>query len=189
MKPRLYYPVKPVHVNQLFGANVAYYMTKFNEHGHMGIDLMAEHGHPVYAANDGIAIYTKDSHGGEGVYIYGDGFVTIYWHLIGDTDPKYPLPVPFDNAYHNVKVGDLIGYADNTGAPFESTGDHLHFGLALTNSMKQIINTDNGTNGCIDPMPYFTNFCAQDISQLTVLEKTLVGVLQSIVNYYINKNK
>jgi hypothetical protein len=43
--------------------------------------------------------YLKDAHGGEGIYIYAKGYATIYWHLIGNTDPKLPTPIPFDNGY------------------------------------------------------------------------------------------
>lgn len=47
-----------------------------------------------------------------------------------------------------VKAGDLIGYADNTGK--YTTGSHLHFGLRPV-----LFKPDNGYNGWIDPEPYF----------------------------------
>ncbi len=116
----------------------------------------------MYASHDGDAIYLKDAHGGEGIWLYGSGFATIYWHLIGDTDPIYAIPIPFDQQRHPVKKGDLIGYADNTGAPYESSGDHLHFGLVFIGDGGNIENTDNGYNGCVDPEPYFDGSYAQD---------------------------
>jgi murein DD-endopeptidase MepM/ murein hydrolase activator NlpD len=157
MKPSLAYPVSPISINQAFGQNLAYYETNFGQKGHPGIDFKASHGQPVYAAHDGAAIYIKDAHGGEGIWNYADGFITIYWHLIGDTDVSFLPPIPFasNGVRTRVKRGDLIGYADNTGAPFESTGDHLHFGLLLTDANGIILNQDNGTQGCIDPEPYF----------------------------------
>jgi murein DD-endopeptidase MepM/ murein hydrolase activator NlpD len=163
--PSLLYPVKPLSVNQPFGANVAYYETNFGQKGHPGIDFMASHGQPVFAAHDGAAIYIKDSHGGEGIWLYAPGYITIYWHLIGDTDATLPPPIPYNtNGVRTpVKAGDLIGYADNTGAPFESSGDHLHFGLILTYANGVILNEDNGTQGCIDPQPYFNGQFAVDI--------------------------
>ncbi|MBK3666167.1 M23 family metallopeptidase [Bradyrhizobium diazoefficiens] len=161
MKPILAYPVTPVHVKQGFGSNPAYYarfLDKFGnpQKGHMGVDFQASHGQPVHAAHDGIAMYIKDAHGGEGVYVLNKelGYQTIYWHLIGNTDQNYGLPLPFDNGWHDVKTGDLIGYADNTGAPFESLGDHCHFGMQFVDQNGNPLNQDNGFNGCVDPTPF-----------------------------------
>jgi len=165
----LLHPVKPLGVNQPFGANPAYY-AKFLDQagnpqkGHPGIDFTATHGQPVYAAHDGEAVYIKDSHGGEGIWNFANGYATIYWHMIGDTDAAYTLPIPFDSKRHPVKTGDLIGYADNTGAPYESSGDHLHFGLVLIDQYGTVMNEGNGFGGCIDPQPYLSDAFAQDIN-------------------------
>lgn len=189
MNPRisLYWPLKPATVAQTFGANPEYYarfLDQFGnpEKGHPGLDLQATTGTPVLAAHDGNAIYLKDSHGGEGIWNYGKGFATIYWHLIGDTDPKYPLPIPFDNRSHAVKAGDLIGYSDNTGAPFESTGPHLHLGCVLVSDIGTIINPGNGYGGCIDPSPYMNGFYAVDIPKIDSLYGVLINTLQKLVD-------
>lgn len=164
-KPSLFYPIRPISINQPFGANVEYYESHFGQKGHPGIDLAASHGEPVYAAHDGQAYAIKDAHGGEGIWIYAGDYITIYWHLIGDTDAKYPPVIPFDHIRHPVKRGDLIGYADNTGAPYESDGDHLHFGLMLAiNDVPT--NTDNGTQGCVDPQPYFNDIFANNTQEV-----------------------
>jgi murein DD-endopeptidase MepM/ murein hydrolase activator NlpD len=179
-------PVSPLSVNQPFGVNAAYY-GKFvdaagnPEKGHPGMDLKAVHGQPVYAAHDGDAIYIKDAHGGEGVWIFGNGFATIYWHLIGDTDPAYALPIPFDGKRHPVKAGDLIGYADNTGAPFESSGDHLHFGLILIDQYGTIMNQGNGYSGCIDPQPYLSDKFAHE-DQVEVIKQQALALAQAVSN-------
>lgn len=187
MNKVLYYPVKPIHINQPFGANAAYYESTFGQNGHPGIDFMAYHGQPVYASHDGEAVYVKDSHGGEGIWNYAPGFVTIYWHLVGDTDPNFPPPINYqlNGPRIPVKAGQLIGYADNTGAPFESTGDHLHFGLILLNAQESELNTNNGTQGCIDPEPYFNGICAQDIAKLTPLYSSLVTALTQLRDYLL----
>lgn len=167
MKLSLSYPVKPVHVNQNFGASPSYY-AKFHDQfgnpykGHDGTDFMAVHGQPVYASIDGLASYSTDVHGGEGVTInttealdYPGGtcwFSVLHWHMIGDTDPKYPKPFRGTIA---VKKGDLIGYADNTGAPYESSGDHLHLGLKPVDKNYKLLAPGNGYNGGIDPLPFF----------------------------------
>jgi len=168
--PNLYYPTKIFAVNQVFGANPSYYAKFLDpfgqpQKGHPGLDLRAIHGEPVYAAHDGQAIYIKDAHGGEGIYLFANGYLTNYWHLIGDTDYHFPPPIPFDNNYHSVSAGDLIGYADNTGAPYESSGDHCHFGLAMTDANNRILNQENGYSGFIDPLPRLNGKYAQDIAR------------------------
>lgn len=182
----LYWPLKPATVIQVFGANPEYYAKFLDssgnpQKGHPGLDFAARTGTPIYAAHDGQAIYLKDSHGGEGIWIYAKGYATIYWHLIGDTDPKYSIPIPFDNRSHSVKAGDHIGWSDNTGAPFESTGPHLHFGLVMTSDVSTVLNQGNGFNGCVDPAPHMNGLFAQDIPQLTSLYQKLISTLQALV--------
>ncbi len=192
---RLYYPVKPFQINQVFGANPDYY-ARFHdrfgnpEKGHMGVDLRAPHGTPVYASCDGLVHYEKDEHGGEGMvirtgrYTYkgaGATFNVIHWHLIGDTDPKHPSPIPTTGSSFHVKVGDLIGYADNTGAPFESSGDHLHLGLVPFGDNGDALEAANGFNGCIDPTTYFIGVYAQDYNILLSYYRALVGVLTALL--------
>ena len=191
MKPSLYLPLgsskSPATLIQAFGANPEYYarfLDQFGnpEKGHMGIDYQAATGTPIYAAHDGNAIYLKDTHGGEGIWNYGNGYVTIYWHLIGDTDTKYPVPIPFDNRSHAVKAGDLIGYSDNTGAPFESSGPHFHFGLVFVTDVGTIVNPGNGYGGCVDPTPYMNGYYASEIPTLITLYQKLVGLLTQLLN-------
>lgn len=170
-KFQLAYPVSPIHLNQGFGSNPEYYAKFLDdlgnpEKGHSGMDLQAIHGQPVYAAHDGTARTIIDDHGGQGVYIrttvpddLKNYYNTIYWHLIGTTDPKFPMPF---QGIKVVKKGDLIGYANNTGAPFESTGDHLHLGLALCDANGVFKNRGNGFNGCINAQPYFDGTYATD---------------------------
>ncbi len=185
--PKLYFPVKPFLVNQSFGANKDYYMAQFGTNGHMGIDVFRGHGMPVYAAHDGNAFFVRDSHGGEGIYISTEGFQTIYWHLCGDTDPAFPSPIPTDGKSYPVKAGDIIGHADNTGAPYESSGDHLHMGLRLLNADGSVMNPDNGFGGCIDPAPYFNGFYAEDSLLLLGYYGSLITLLKAMVATLLNK--
>ncbi len=188
-KLELFYPVSPYHLNQPFGSDPAYY-SKFKDRfgkplkGHSGCDLMAVHGQPIYASIDGLAFYDKDEHGGEGVRIvtteprkYPKGvawFEVIQWHMIGDTDPKFPPPLPMGAVKTRVKVGDLIGYADNTGFPYESYGDHCHYGLFPVDETGNAVEPGNGFNGAIDPVPFFTQFYATDAA--TVKTKLLLVI-------------
>lgn len=163
---KLSYAVFPAVVNQPFGANPDYY-ARFHdaagnpEKGHMGIDFMASHATPLYAPCDGSASYGTDEHGGDGIYIHttdglGNWYNVILWHLCSKDDPQFKPLIPTDGSSVPVKRGDHIGYTDNTGAPFESSGDHLHFGLIPVNETNTItLFPNNGYNGCIDPHPYF----------------------------------
>lgn len=149
----LFYPIKPGNINQPFGNPNPIY-TSQGLKGHNGIDFAARHGQSVYAAHDGTCYPGIDDHGGNGVTLtHLEGWQTIYWHLIQD-----------DAVVHTgqkVKAGDLLGYADSTGV---STGDHLHFGLALVGTPN-----NNGYHGYSDPTPYFNGKFAEDISVLPPL--------------------
>jgi murein DD-endopeptidase MepM/ murein hydrolase activator NlpD len=193
---KLYFPIKPISVSQHFGGNPAYY-ARFHdrfgnpEKGHMGTDLVASHGQPVYAACDGMAVYSKDEHGGEGITIQSEPstyhgqparFLVICWHLCGDTDPKFKSPIPLDGNRYPVKAGDLIGHADNTGAPFESNGTHLHFGVTPTDLQLNALYPGNGFNGCIDAEPFFNGFFAGDAPKVISIYGTIVDKLKSIIS-------
>ncbi len=187
----LYYPTKPSIINQPFGGNPEYYARFIDEYGqpekgHMGIDFVAPHGTPLYATCDGMAFYVQDSHGGDGIYIWteqeGQRFWVIHWHLCSKDDSQFKPLIPLDGSQVAVKAGDLIGYTDNTGAPFESSGDHLHFGLVPLNDNNIKLYPSNGFGGCIDPTPYFNGFFAADERKLELIFKTLVDLLQKIVN-------
>ena len=192
----LYYGVKignpPPGVNQLFGANPAYYAKFLDdagnpEKGHTGIDFTAPHATPLYAECDGNAFYASDAHGGDGIYIHtvqnGQPYYVINWHLCSKDDPQFKPLIPTDGTWVGVKAGQLIGYTDNTGAPYESSGDHLHFGLIPLTASNTPIAPNNGFNGCVDPIPYFTGFFAQDIPTIIATDSALVVLLKKLLTY------
>ncbi len=106
---------------------------------HDGIDIGGSMGDPVYAAQDGIIIYSSFNNGGYGNMIMidhglsekGIKVVTLYGHgsklikNVGDT----------------VKQGDIIMEVGSTG---NSTGPHLHFEVR-----------ENGL--AVDPKNYLSN--------------------------------
>lgn len=87
---------------------------------HQGIDLAGSAGSPIYASRTGrvtLATYSKSA----GYYVsinHGDGYSSIYMHMT-----NYVV-----SAGQTVSAGQLIGYMGSTGI---STGNHLHFGIAL----------------------------------------------------------
>ncbi len=123
---------------------------------------------PVYSPINGRAYFQIDPGGGHGVVIISDDqydyldataqFKVILWHFCDSLkEPQYRSPIEQYFSGTQVKIGDLVGYADSTGA---STGDHLHFGLkpvAVGEAQNTWYNIEqnNGYMGAINPFPYF----------------------------------
>ena len=85
--------------------------------GHLGIDIGAADGSPLYAADSGMVVYSGSIGGGYGLMImidHGNGYHTLYAH-------NSALLV---QCGQSVSKGQVIGYTGNTG---NSTGPHLHF--------------------------------------------------------------
>ncbi|MCC6299483.1 MAG: peptidoglycan DD-metalloendopeptidase family protein [Anaerolineales bacterium] len=86
--------------------------------GHLGIDITAGEGAPVYAADSGVVTMAQGGYNyGYGNVIqidHGNGFSTVYAHL----------SVIGISACQSVGAGQWIGSAGNTG---NSQGAHLHF--------------------------------------------------------------
>lgn len=84
---------------------------------HGGVDLAANEGSPVYAADNGKVIVSEDAGNGYGKYIILDhqnGYKTLYGH----------------NSQLLVSVGDIVAKGDRialSGNTGNSTGPHLHF--------------------------------------------------------------
>jgi len=189
-KLSLPWPVStPCTINQAFGVNGAYYQANgINILGHNGLDINTYHGQPVYASHDGYALYEIDDKQGHGITIrskeqallFGKPsfYKTVYWHICDPTkEPKYASPL-WKKKEVEVKMGDLIGYADNTGL---STGDHLHFALKpiAQNAKKKWYNTrqNNGYGGCIDPSFYMSKFSAPSL----IIASNVVEMTENIL--------
>ncbi len=86
--------------------------------GHLGIDIAAGEGAPVYAADSGVVTMAQGGYNyGYGNVIqidHGNGYSTVYAHL----------SVIGVGACTSVSAGQWIGSAGNTG---NSQGAHLHF--------------------------------------------------------------
>jgi LysM repeat protein len=89
-------------------------------HGKNGVDIDADCGTPVYAADSGIVVDSYDGwNGGYGNYIIiqHNNYSTLYGHL----SERYV------NVGDYVEKGSLIGLVGNTGKVEGITGCHLHF--------------------------------------------------------------
>lgn len=86
--------------------------------GHLGIDIAANQGAPIYAADSGVVTMAQGGYNygyGNVVAIdHGNGFATLYAHLS-------QINV---GTCQSVFAGQLIGLSGNTGNSF---GAHLHF--------------------------------------------------------------
>ncbi len=98
------------------------YSTKTN---HLGIDLAAELGDNIYAADGGVVVYAGANSYGYGNMImidHGTGFQTLYAHL----------SAIFVQCGYNVTQGQVIGAAGATG---HASGPHLHFEVRTSSAV------------------------------------------------------
>lgn len=126
-------------ITQYFGGNAAAY-AQFGLKGHNGVDWGMPTGTLLISGADGVIMETGSDPTGYGNYlkILHDGFLTIYAHL-------KELRVKRGD---RVVTGQLVGISDNTG---NSTGPHLHFGVAPCDASGNKTEASNGYTGYIDP--------------------------------------
>ena len=148
---RLYYPVKPFHLNQRFGDNIPCVRdfglptqdivdgpdnntclpgyeklyAKFGMSGHNGDDLRAGEQN-VYAACDGVVVEKQTVPArGLGLGILTNEPVALSTHGMHFAKVRYwHLKTMYVEVGQKVKAGNLLGVTDNTGY---SSGNHLHF--------------------------------------------------------------
>lgn len=99
-------------------------------YGHYGIDIAANYGTPIYAADDGVVVSSGWSSSGYGYNIvinHGNGMQTLYAH----NSKNIVSPG------QHVKKGQLIGYIGSTG---NSTGNHVHFEVIVNGVKKNPMN-------------------------------------------------
>ncbi len=111
------WPIKDFAVTQKFG-NYSKRMAKKGRPYHSGVDMVANDDWTIYAAGNGVVVYTGSSEGnGNHVIIEhtvnGKTFKSLYSHLS-----------KIDCSLGKITAGSRIGVMGNTG---NSTGAHLHF--------------------------------------------------------------
>jgi LysM repeat protein len=85
--------------------------------GHLGIDIAAGEGAPIYAADSGVVVFsgwTLVGYGNMVMIDHGNGYQTLYGHMSSIVA----------RCGQSVSKGAIIGYAGATG---NATGPHLHF--------------------------------------------------------------
>jgi len=175
------------NVTQWFGENPKLY-AMHDLAGHNGIDIVAYHGCPLLAVEDGIVLEVKDTPEGYGRYVrfLSEDREWTYGHC--DT-----ISVKVGDV---IKEGQQIATMGNTGfvvtqdyakiwwgdAP-NQYGTHLHLGLRIVKRSKsgwnypgsdiRIVtqNYNNGYKGGVDPRPYLS---------LPILQR-LVNLLTELV--------
>jgi murein DD-endopeptidase MepM/ murein hydrolase activator NlpD len=182
----IFQPVKPFFISQWYGDNKACvsldgtnkviscdglnppagYKSLYGAKGHQAIDLGTWHGQEVYACQSG-TVYQIDTDKRSGLDVRIEHDVngvkcrTIYEHLMG-----YQVTVG-----EKVEVGQLIGWADNTGY---SSGDHLHLVLEIWNGK---------TWEKADPLDYMEPIFAKDflkmVNQVKWAKETIAKLLDN----------
>jgi len=109
---------------------------------HNALDIMAPHGSPVLAANDGtIQRLMYSERGGNTIYqVSTDGKWVFYYAHLDSYAPSVSAGKP-------VKKGEVIAYVGDTGNA-GSGNYHLHFAIWAVTNPKRIWEGDN-----IDPYP------------------------------------
>lgn len=139
----LWWPTDHAYITQRFGSNPDYY-GRFNLPGHEGVDIRAPANANIYACADGTVFrveHDPNEHAyGKHVRIrHAGNYKTVYAHLnevlvdVGD----------------EIKAGQIVGLADNTGNSF---GDHLHLTLKLEGATAAGLT--NYPYDIIDPTPF-----------------------------------
>ncbi len=176
MKLELQYPIDPANIVQMFGIQntnpsmLASYKS-YGLLGHNGYDFKAPIGYNIRSACEGIVTYAgldgangqllvirtqnKYDYNGEQKY-----FKCLYCHCL---EGSFKVKVG-----QVVKAGDIIAQVGMTGF---TTGPHLHFGLKPVEQGEQDwiwwnVEQENGYNGAVDPMPYWSGYTAYQVAGL-----------------------
>ena len=126
----------PVPTSHLITSNFGIRENEF----HAGIDIGAPIGTPIVAVDNGVVLFSGKASGfGHWVVIHhSNGLMSIYGHMFGDGI--------YVSVGQEVERGQVIAAVGNDG---ESTGPHLHFGVATGTTGNQL--------NYIDPRPYLDN--------------------------------
>lgn len=141
-------------ITQVFGSRPDYYR-QFGLAGHEGLDLVPQSGSwDVLAIEDGQVVRDENNprsgaYGNHVVVLTPSKRAWWFCHLASN-----------DVAHgQQVKRGQKLGVMGATG---NTQGAHLHLGLRLANAQGQAINTNNGYNGFVNPLPILEDINRND---------------------------
>lgn len=122
------YPLSEIKITGNYGdirsaVDISTPVRKMYRIQHLGVDLKAPQGTPVYAVNDGVVVFSKGlpDYGNTLVIDHGLGVYSLYLHLADFTMREG----------HAARQGDIIGLAGDTGY---ATAPHLHFSIKVRGS-------------------------------------------------------
>lgn len=195
MKLELYWPTKkPFYISQRFDEDKTRFNKEFGMKGHGGIDLYHAMGafiidFPLYSPIDGEITYIEnDVNLGLGIvikslekYLYEGKeyyFKLRLWHLA-----KNSIVVRLGQ---QVKIGDYLGMADNTGF---STGTHLHIDGKPLNDDGSNAFQSNGYFGAVDIEPYFQAMTAYEVKTNLSKIAEMIESLGRQISEFIKRRK
>lgn len=133
--------------------------TEVDNAGGIGVDVISTK--EVFVPNPNNDILGLVNNRIDGYY----GFIKLkFWHLKSVS--------VYDG--QEIKFGDIIGLADNTGL---SSGDHLHWAVKMCDIMGRAINNWNGYTGAFDHGKFYDDkFCLDFLNikyQLTLIQRII----------------
>lgn len=139
----LEWPTEYSVITQAFGANPQIY-TRFGMPGHEGLDIRARNNTNIYCCAPGVVyrVHLSPSTHAYGIHVrvrHKDGYKTVYGHLAKALVQEGEM----------VEAGQIIGYADSTGA---STAAHLHLTLKRDGATQR--KETKYPKDVIDPTPF-----------------------------------
>lgn len=186
-------------ITQWFSENSELY-SRFGLEGHNGIDIVAPHGEPMFAVEDGTVVNVKLDPDGFGKHLQfisdnGDGTKRRLW-VYGHCSDIYV------RVGDKIKAGEHIADMGNTGfvvsgdTPFWKVnpfaGTHLHLGVRLVEIRSdgwsysgsdiklKVLDYNNGYKGSIDPFPFLTNLTLKE-EEYRKLQLTFVSLLNILL--------
>lgn len=104
---------------------------RFGDRGgaHMGTDMVAAGGTPVFASVDGVVRVSQEEYGGYGVTVTVDS--VLNGQQVGTVYPHMQYGSRQVGVGQTVSAGQLIGFVGSTG---RSTANHLHFEVYINDT-------------------------------------------------------